>query len=71
MHRLCRLTDELVRTILGVADLSGSSPSCPEQIATRLTALRREYRNNTEVKRLFIEALAHIGVDLDYTYWTD
>jgi len=32
-------------------------------------ALSGEVSHNTEVKRLFIEALAHIGVDLDYTYW--
>jgi hypothetical protein len=70
MHRLCRLTDELVRTILGVADpVRFQSELSSEQIATRLTALRREYSNNTDVKRLFIEALAHIGVDLAYTYW--
>jgi len=70
MHRLCRLTDELVRTILGVADpVRFQSERAPEEITTRLTALGREYRSNTEVKRLFVEALAHIGVDIAYTYW--
>jgi len=70
MHRLCRLTDELVRTILGVADpVRFQFELPPEQIATRLAALRREYRNNAEAKSLFVEALAHIGVDLTYTYW--
>lgn len=70
MIELCAVTDGLVRETLGVADPERAQALLdPAELATRTAELRRLYQAHPEVRRLFLTALADVGVDLDRTYW--
>jgi hypothetical protein len=70
LRELCALTDVLIRDVFGDLDpLRAQFRLDPDQHATRVTALQREYRRHPDVKPLFLSALAHVGVDLERTSW--
>jgi hypothetical protein len=69
MRELCSLSDKLICDHFGPDPLYAHDRLDPEQHAALAAALRNEYRRHPEVRQLFLAALAHIGVDLERTYW--
>lgn len=70
MLELCALTDSLIRDALGVQDPERAQARLDSaELAARTAAMRRTYQAHPDVRRLFLAALAHVGVDLDRTYW--
>ena len=70
MRELCALTDVLIRDALGVADPERAQLLLePAELAARTAALGRTYAARADVRRLFLDALAHVGVDLARIYW--
>lgn len=69
MRELCRLSDHLIREHFGPHPLNAHHRLGPERHAALAAALRNDYRRHPDVRKLFLAALAHVGVDLERTYW--
>lgn len=70
MRELCALTDGLIRDALGVPDPERAQERLdPTDLAVRTAELRRTYRAHPDARRLFLAALARVGVDVGHTCW--
>lgn len=70
MLELCGLTDALVREAFEDDDpVRVQFRPDAHRVAARAAALRRRYRRDPAVRKLFLAALAHVGVDLERTCW--
>jgi hypothetical protein len=66
---LCGLTDGLIWEAFGDDPVRAQLRFDADQITERAAVLQRRYRRDPEVKRLFLAALAHVGVNLERTWW--
>lgn len=69
MRELCALSDRLIQEHFGPDPLHAHDTLDPERHAALAAALRADYGRHPEARRLFLAALAHVGVDLERTYW--
>lgn len=70
MARLCAFTDDFLREGLDTSDpVRAQFELGPEEYEERVGELRKLYSRDTKPKELFREALEHVGVDIESTYW--
>jgi hypothetical protein len=70
MAELCALTDEFIREALGSLDpVRAQFELDREDYVARVGELQKRYREHEDAKRLFLAALARVGVNLLRTCW--
>jgi hypothetical protein len=69
MGELCGVSDQLIRDHFGPDPVHAHRRLAPERHAAAAVSLRGDYRRHPGVRQLFLAALAHVGVDLERTYW--
>jgi hypothetical protein len=70
MKELCALTDAVAREVFDAPDpVRAQFDLDRDDYDASVEEFRRRYRKNEGVKRMFLAALDHVGVDLTRTYW--